>query len=312
MAANATEDNDFARLVLLACHDLRTPLATVHGFAQTLVRTGEFEDPAARYLEMIDTASGQIADLIDELALFARIEAGRYEPVRRELDTLELVGAAAARLGEERVEAGGAGAARPRPVRLLRGRLGRRADAPRQRRRLWALGAAAAGARGRGRGVDRDHRSRRRAVDAAARRADCLPAARASGGRARDGPRRSRRRDRDVPLDPLERHPGGACGRGARRAPVVPALLVARPRLHARAAGGRGRGGLPGPDAHGRLPGRRPARARHPRGLRASRRPRLAEPAGGARPPGLPRRARRDRRRPPDLARPRVAPSDVC
>ena len=68
MAANATEDNDFARLVLLACHDLRTPLATVHGFAQTLVRTGEFEDPAARYLEMIDTASGQIADLIDELA----------------------------------------------------------------------------------------------------------------------------------------------------------------------------------------------------------------------------------------------------
>src|SRR5947207_1192992 len=110
VAANATEDNDFARLVLLACHDLRTPLATVHGFAQTLVRTGEFEDPAARYLEMIDTASGQIADLIDELALFARIEAGRYEPVRRELDTLELVGAAAARLGEERVEAGGEGA----------------------------------------------------------------------------------------------------------------------------------------------------------------------------------------------------------
>ena len=85
MAANATEDNDFARLVLLACHDLRTPLATVHGFAQTLVRTGEFEDPAARYLEMIDTASGQIADLIDELALFARIEAGG-EGARLKLD----------------------------------------------------------------------------------------------------------------------------------------------------------------------------------------------------------------------------------
>ena len=110
MTANATEHDDFARLVLLACHDLRTPLATVHGFAQTLVRTGELEEPAARYLEMIDTASGQIADLIDELALFARIEAGRYEPVRRELDTLELVRAAAARLGEERVEVDGDGA----------------------------------------------------------------------------------------------------------------------------------------------------------------------------------------------------------
>jgi signal transduction histidine kinase len=110
MTANATEDSDFARLVLLACHDLRTPLATVHGFAQTLVRTGELEEPAARYLEMIDTASGQLADLIDELALGARIEAGRYEPVRKEVDTLELVRAAATRLGEERVEVSGEGA----------------------------------------------------------------------------------------------------------------------------------------------------------------------------------------------------------
>jgi K+-sensing histidine kinase KdpD len=110
MAGNATEDSDFSRLVLLACHDLRTPLATVHGFAQTLVRTGELEEPAARYLEMIDAASGQLADLIDELALGARIEAGRYEPVRTEVDTLELVRGAAARLGEERVEAGGDGA----------------------------------------------------------------------------------------------------------------------------------------------------------------------------------------------------------
>jgi signal transduction histidine kinase len=109
MAGNATED-DFSRLVLLACHDLRTPLATVHGFAQTLIRTGELEEPAARYLEMIDTASGQIADLIDELALGARIEAGRYEPVRKEVDTLELIRAAAARLGEERVEVDGEGA----------------------------------------------------------------------------------------------------------------------------------------------------------------------------------------------------------
>ncbi|HTS73174.1 MAG TPA: histidine kinase dimerization/phospho-acceptor domain-containing protein [Gaiellaceae bacterium] len=109
MAGNATEERDFARLVLLACHDLRTPLATVHGFAQTLVRTSELEEPTGRYLEMIDTASRQIADLVDELALGARIEAGRYEPVRKEVDTLELVRAAADRLGEERVEVDGDG-----------------------------------------------------------------------------------------------------------------------------------------------------------------------------------------------------------
>jgi len=110
MSGNATEQTYFARLVMLACHDLRTPLATVLGFTQTLERMGELEDPASRYLEMIGAASGQIGDLVDELALGARIEAGRYEPVRKQLDTLELVRTAAARLGEERVETDGEGA----------------------------------------------------------------------------------------------------------------------------------------------------------------------------------------------------------
>jgi signal transduction histidine kinase len=111
MSGKATEQTEFARLVMLACHDLRTPLATVLGFTQTLARLGQLEDPASRYLEMIDAASGQLGDLVDELALGARIEAGRYQPVREELNTLELVQAAAAQLGEERVEAGGDGAA---------------------------------------------------------------------------------------------------------------------------------------------------------------------------------------------------------
>jgi signal transduction histidine kinase len=106
-----TDDRQFARLVLLACHDLRTPLATVHGFAQTLLRAEGIEDPAARYLRMIDSASGQIAELIDELSLAARIAAGRYDPVLSEADTLELAHAAAARLGEVRVAVSGQGAA---------------------------------------------------------------------------------------------------------------------------------------------------------------------------------------------------------
>jgi signal transduction histidine kinase len=104
------EDNDFARLVSLACHDLRTPLATVHGFATTLVRTGNLESPADRYVEMIDAASAQLAELVDELGLAARIESGRYDPAPREVDTLELAQAAAARLGEDRVRVSGAGA----------------------------------------------------------------------------------------------------------------------------------------------------------------------------------------------------------
>jgi signal transduction histidine kinase len=106
-----SEDNAFARLVALACHDLRTPLATVHGFATTLARGGGLEPPADRYVEMIDAASAQLAELIEELSLAARIESDRYDPTPREADTLELAQAAAARLGEERVHVSGSGAA---------------------------------------------------------------------------------------------------------------------------------------------------------------------------------------------------------
>lgn len=105
-----SDDNDFARLVSLAVHDLRTPLATVHGFAKTLVRGG-LEPPNDRYVEMIDAASAQLSELLDEVSLAARIESGRYDPTLQEADTLELARAAAARLGEERVNVSGEGAA---------------------------------------------------------------------------------------------------------------------------------------------------------------------------------------------------------
>ena len=90
-------DDSFARLVSLACHDLRTPLATVSGFAHTLARL-EVEAPADRYVEMIVAGSQQMADLLDDLALAARIEAGRFEPNLVEVETRGLVDAAAERL----------------------------------------------------------------------------------------------------------------------------------------------------------------------------------------------------------------------
>ena len=103
-----SENQDFARLVSLACHDLRTPLATVYGFARTLTRTGELEEPAARYLGMIEAASEQMSTLLDDLGLVARITSGRYEALPIERDTLELARAAAARAGET-VSASGEG-----------------------------------------------------------------------------------------------------------------------------------------------------------------------------------------------------------
>src|ERR1700760_4103246 len=49
---------------------------------------------------MIDAASAQLAELVDELSLVSRIESGRYEPTLREAHTLELAPGAAPRLGE--------------------------------------------------------------------------------------------------------------------------------------------------------------------------------------------------------------------
>ena len=99
----AAPDPTFARLVSLACHDLRTPLATVQGFAKTLLRMDIAAEQRERYLGMIDAASEELAELTDRLALVARIEDGRYEPVLREADSLEL-----ARTADDRATGSGA------------------------------------------------------------------------------------------------------------------------------------------------------------------------------------------------------------
>jgi signal transduction histidine kinase len=100
--------DDFARLVSLACHDLRTPLATVQGFAKTLLQLDDLEaEKRARYLSLIDDSADDLARLLDLLALAARIESGRYDPALRSLDTLELAQHAQERL--DGVDVRGAG-----------------------------------------------------------------------------------------------------------------------------------------------------------------------------------------------------------
>ena len=98
-----SEDN-FPRIVSLACHDLRTPLATIYGFARTLTRTGELDERTMRFLGMIEEASEQMTGLLDEVGVAARIEGGRWEPAVREADTLEL-----ARSDDERIVTEGEG-----------------------------------------------------------------------------------------------------------------------------------------------------------------------------------------------------------
>jgi signal transduction histidine kinase len=100
----------FAQLVSLACHDLRTPLATASGFARTLERLDEIGQPAERYVEMIGAATDQLAGLLDLLSAAARIELDRFEPQLRPANTRALADAAAARLEDERASVEGEGA----------------------------------------------------------------------------------------------------------------------------------------------------------------------------------------------------------
>jgi signal transduction histidine kinase len=99
------DDQRFPRVVSLACHDLRTPLATIYGFARTLSRAGELDDRSARFIGMIEAASEQMTDLLDQLGVAARIVGERYEPALVEADTLDL-----ATTDDERVDATGEGA----------------------------------------------------------------------------------------------------------------------------------------------------------------------------------------------------------
>src|SRR6266404_2022593 len=97
-------DERFPRVVSLACHDLRTPLATIFGFARTLTRTGDLDERTMRFLTMIEEAPEQMTGLLDELGVAARIEGGRWEPVLVGTDTLELAAS-----DDERVSAEGEG-----------------------------------------------------------------------------------------------------------------------------------------------------------------------------------------------------------
>lgn len=92
--------SDFPGLVSLACHDLRTPLATVQGFAKTMLRLEDLDpEKRTRYLGLIDVAADELVQLLELLSLAARIEGGRYDPVTRAVGAAELAPDGAAGTG---------------------------------------------------------------------------------------------------------------------------------------------------------------------------------------------------------------------
>lgn len=78
---NAVKD----RFLATTSHELRTPLTSIAGFATTLThRWGELDEAQKlRSLEVIETQSGRLAELIDELLLLSAVGSGQMR-IRRE------------------------------------------------------------------------------------------------------------------------------------------------------------------------------------------------------------------------------------
>lgn len=108
MRSPAEDAGRLVRLVALGANDARTPLATLTGFAKTLcgsIRT----EPEASYVRRISETAAQTGEIVDELALVARIQEGRYEPLPVEVSTDELVSDVRSALGIGRVAVSGRG-----------------------------------------------------------------------------------------------------------------------------------------------------------------------------------------------------------
>jgi len=100
---------ELARLFSLGANDARTPLATLTGYSRTLARELA-EDPRGNYAATLEESVAEIGNIVEQLAIVARIHEGRYAPPTLEVVTTEdLARASATALGPERVEVRGEG-----------------------------------------------------------------------------------------------------------------------------------------------------------------------------------------------------------
>ncbi|HEX4902354.1 MAG TPA: ATP-binding protein [Acidimicrobiales bacterium] len=80
-------------LVAITAHDLRTPLAIIIGFAQTLTDFGDRldDDERTRLLGRIVSNTRRLSEFVENLLQFARIESGELEVAQDPLDLAGLV-----------------------------------------------------------------------------------------------------------------------------------------------------------------------------------------------------------------------------
>ena len=81
-----------ADFVANASHELRTPLATILGYVETLMnpKAGGDEDTRTRFLETIRHEAQRMQALVADLMSLSRIEAGKHEVPRGEVDLIKV------------------------------------------------------------------------------------------------------------------------------------------------------------------------------------------------------------------------------
>lgn len=70
-----------ARTIGPACHELRSPLAVVFGFAKMLEGNDDLDATSRRYIEHVVQGAQRLDELLDALAKAGRIAAGRIAPM---------------------------------------------------------------------------------------------------------------------------------------------------------------------------------------------------------------------------------------
>ena len=73
-------------------HELKTPLTSISGYAETLVNDSPDAETTQRFLEVIAGNARRMQRLVDDLLDLSRIESGSWEPKPQEVDTRSLLG----------------------------------------------------------------------------------------------------------------------------------------------------------------------------------------------------------------------------
>lgn len=78
LAARHESETRVRRFVADASHELRTPLASVSGYTQLIRRSGEeLSEETSHALRRVESETGRMATLVEDMLLLARLDAGR-------------------------------------------------------------------------------------------------------------------------------------------------------------------------------------------------------------------------------------------